>query len=93
VFHSMLADTLSMRMDAITLRHTHSPPMLAGASSMHTHVIHKIVHMQKTIRVCSLLVLAGASSMHKHVVHTTMHTQKINKVCGPKLYPSPHVYS
>jgi hypothetical protein len=48
-------------------RHIHSPQMLAGASSIHTHVIHTIIHTHRTHGVCSLLVLSGALPMYTHV--------------------------
>ncbi len=53
-------------------RHIHSPQMLAGAASKHTHVMHTIMHTQKTYGVCSLLVLAGALPMYTYVTHTQM---------------------
>jgi hypothetical protein len=40
---------------------------LAGASSMHTHVIHTIKHAQDKNAVCSLLGLAGTLPMYTNV--------------------------
>ena len=63
----------------LTHNHAHAQDkwywqITAGASSMHTHVMHTILRTHKTN--CSLLVLARALPIHAHITATYQHKHK-----------------